>query len=149
MADGTRPNDRKKALMAAQLLMLGETHTKTAKLLEISATTLTNWKNGPAWPDYVAKAKSIPANEMLAYRARAKLFELLDSPDDKVALKAVMHVMDNTDFLPAALAVAAQEAAAAIDELEGLDDMSDEELREAAGLPPAVELDFATQEQKA
>lgn len=144
MATGTRPNDRAKALLAAQLIIMGETHVRTASILEISPATLTNWKNGPEWEDYLAQAKSVPAHEALAYRARARLFELIASRDDRIALKAVTLVMNNTDFLPVNMAAAAAEAVEKKHDLDGLEQMSDEELREAAG----VALDFGVSKEQ-
>jgi hypothetical protein len=135
---GTKPNDRKKALYAAQLLMLGETHLGTAAIVGISQATLTNWKSGPEWAAIQAEARSMPSYEALAFRARARLGKLVDSRDEKIALKATLFVMEHTDFLPSNLAHAANEAEAKRDGTKDLDDMTDEELAKAAG----VELDF-------
>lgn len=131
---GTVPRDRAKAVLAAQLFAFGETHLNIAKILDVSPTTLTNWKNHPDWDRIVADALARPKTEALAHRAQKRLMELLESKDDRVALKAVTLVLENTIF-SAASQIAAMNAD---DDAEDVEEMSDEELAKAAAFEGVV-----------
>lgn len=124
---GTRPQDRDKARLAAQLIFNGTTHLETARICQISQATLTNWKNGPDWERYMSEAAEAPAGQVLAIKARARLFQLLDSQDDKIAAKCAIFVLENTDFHPARLVLEAEAEERRRTGLADIEDMDPEE----------------------